>query len=594
MLVLKNIHLAFDHDLIKNGEIEVVDGQLTVLFGPSGSGKSSLLYDMAFLTNQAQMDYSFNGIDVKTLSHHEIKDIQRNQISFVFQNIPLFNSMTLMENIRFFSSLTHDTFDEEKARQYLTDLELYLDDHTSIEHLSGGERQRLAIICALMKDTPYIFMDEPTAYLDEDNRQEFIKILELLKNQYHKTIIIASHDDLLKEVCDTIYEIENQTIHCIKHENHRENKMTYQKTSHIFHKLSVFFQFQFYKERWKHRFFQIFLTFILFMSTFMGVYFQYYQKQLMQSVEEYKSLQLVVEMENNIGSTQLREIESMEHIQRVEKIYPLITNNNYLICPYLETDFFYNDIEETFDTQSYTGIYINYETYRDTKDYPIEIVLDNQTIHLQPQFQLKRTFEPYTLNTSFARIIYMPYDDYINIYNQIDMENNQTPFALISLDDKECYIDVLEALSLKYDGMTLQSHQDIFMLLDVKNMADYLSGTMIVLIFIIVVISIVLLKMNDYYHSRFSEVLLEANGIENRKIMKARIQRECLLYIVPIVVVYIGLIICYWGLDMLSGIIAIYSLIILIAMTVFIFVVSMMIYMIIRKIFPTTKILKSI
>lgn len=216
MLSLKNINLAFDQELIHQGELYVPNEQLTVLFGPSGSGKSSLLYDMAFLTKQAQMDYIFDGIDVHTLSQDEIKDIQRNQIAFVFQNIPLFDSMNLMENIRFFSSLTHDKFDENQARQYLTDLELYLDDQTPIEHLSGGERQRLAIICALMKDTPYIFMDEPTAYLDEDNRQEFLKIIDLLKNQYHKTILIATHDELLKNVCDQLYEIRHQRIYCLK------------------------------------------------------------------------------------------------------------------------------------------------------------------------------------------------------------------------------------------------------------------------------------------------------------------------------------------------------------------------------------------
>ena len=199
MLEIKNISLSFDKELIKNGQLYIYDNQITVLSGPSGSGKSSLLYDIAFLSHQSQMNYIFDGKDVQTLSKDEIRDIQRNKIAFVFQNIPLFNSMTLMENIRFYASLTQETFSEEKARQYLTDLELFLDDHTDIEHLSGGERQRLAIICALMKDTPYIFMDEPTAYLDEDNREEFIKILDLLKNRYHKTILIASHDSLLFE-----------------------------------------------------------------------------------------------------------------------------------------------------------------------------------------------------------------------------------------------------------------------------------------------------------------------------------------------------------------------------------------------------------
>lgn len=67
-----------------------------------------------------------------------------------------------------------------------------------------------------MKDTPYIFMDEPTSYLDEDNRKEFLKILDLLKNRYHKTILIASHDSILYSACDNLYEIKNQQIHCLK------------------------------------------------------------------------------------------------------------------------------------------------------------------------------------------------------------------------------------------------------------------------------------------------------------------------------------------------------------------------------------------
>ena len=79
--------------------------------------------------------------------------------------------------------------------------------------------RRLAIICALMKDTPYIFMDEPTAYLDEDNREEFIKILDLLKNRYHKTILIASHDSLFFEACDNLYEVKDKQIQCIKSSN---------------------------------------------------------------------------------------------------------------------------------------------------------------------------------------------------------------------------------------------------------------------------------------------------------------------------------------------------------------------------------------
>lgn len=593
MLSLKNINLTFDRELIKNGELYVPNEQLTVLFGPSGSGKSSLLYDMAFQTKQVQMDYIFDGIDVHTLSQDEIKDIQKNQIAFVFQNIPLFDSMNLMENIRFFSSLTHDEFDEDQARQYLTDLELYLDDQTPIEHLSGGERQRLAIICALMKDTPYIFMDEPTAYLDEDNRQEFLKIIDLLKNQYHKTILIATHDELIKDVCDCLYEIRNQRIYCLKKQDVFETKAVHH-ISNTFHQLSVFFQYQFKKEKWKHRIFQLFLILILFISTFMGVYFQCYQNQLMQTVKDYESLQLIVEMNHNISSSQIRDIGNMEHIQRIEKIFPLVSDNNYLVCLYLESDFFYRDIAQTFDTPSYTGVYINYEVYRDTQNQSIELLFDHQKIEVKPQFQLDKTFDDYSLNLSLARIIYIPYDDYMEIYRAQGFDNNQTSFALITIDQKESYIEVLEKLSSQYDDITLESHQEILTLLDVKQMADYLSGTMMIILFIIVVVSIILLKINDYYHMRFAQVLLEANGIKDQNIIKAHILKDASLYILPMLISYIMLIGCFCGLGMFRVDIAVYSLVILIFSSLLIFVVSMIIYMMIRKIFTTTRILKSI
>ena len=221
-------------------------------------------------------------------------------------------------------------------------------------------------------------------------------------------------------------------------------------------------------------------------------------------------------------------------------------------------------------------------------------MFDNQKIEVQPQFQLDKTFDDYALNLSLERIVYIPYDDYMEIYHARGFENNQTPFALITIDQKESYIDVLEKLSSQYEDMTLDSHQEILTLLDVKQMADYLSGTMIIILFIIVVVSIILLKINDYYHMRFAQVLLEANGIKDQNIMKAHILKDASLYILPMFISYIMLIGCYWGLGILKIKMAVYSMAILMMSSLLIFMVAMVIYVMIRKIFTTTKILKSI
>ena len=593
MLEIKNISLSFDKELIKNGQLYIYDNQITVLSGPSGSGKSSLLYDIAFLSHQSQMNYIFDGKDVQTLSKDEIRDIQRNKIAFVFQNIPLFNSMTLMENIRFYASLTQETFSEEKARQYLTDLELFLDDHTDIEHLSGGERQRLAIICALMKDTPYIFMDEPTAYLDEDNREEFIKILDLLKNRYHKTILIASHDSLLFEACDNLYEVKDKQIQCIKSSDLVNAHPSLQhKDKYVFKGLPYFYKCEFRKNQWKHKTFQLFLTFILFISTFCGMYLQYYQKQLDKNVEEYRSSQLVIRMDKKISGPVLREMEGLPNIKAVKRITPLISDNQYLICPYLENDFFTRGIKQSLKNENHAGVYINYETYRDTKDKAIDVIVEGKNITLQPDYQLDKAFADYKLKSNLSRVIYLPYEDYLKLYNYKDNSPIQSSYALISLDDANDYLETLEVLIDKYEDISLENQIEITTLLNIKNTTEQFTNSIMIFICAIVVLSIILLKIIDYYHLRFSQVLLEVNGISNKDMRKQYIIKELSQYGIPIIIAYIALLISYGILKMLNIQMMMYLFMVLISCAFVIFILSIIIYMIMNKFLSTTKILK--
>ncbi|MBS5113075.1 MAG: ATP-binding cassette domain-containing protein [Coprobacillus cateniformis] len=595
MLEIKNISLSFDKELIKNGQLYIYDNQITVLSGPSGSGKSSLLYDIALLSHQSQMNYIFDGKDIQTLSKDEIRDIQRNKIAFVFQNIPLFNSMNLMENIRFYASLTQETFSEEKARQYLTDLELFLDDHTDIEYLSGGERQRLAIICALMKDTPYIFMDEPTAYLDEDNREEFIKILDLLKNRYHKTILIASHDSLLFEVCDNLYEVKDKQIQCIKNSDLVNAHPSLQhKDKYVFKGLPYFYKCEFRKNQWKHKTFQLFLTFILFISTFCGMYLQYYQKQLDKNVEEYRSSQLVIRMDKKISGPVLREMEELPNIKAVKRITPLMSDNQYLICPYLENDFFTRGIKQSLKNENHAGVYINYETYRDTKDKAIDVIVEGKNITLQPDYQLDKAFADYKLKSNLARVIYLPYEEYLKLYNYKDNSPIQSSYALISLDDANEYLETLEVLIDKYEDISLENQIEITTLLNIKNTTEQFTNSIMIFICAIVVLSIILLKIIDYYHLRFSQVLLEVNGISNKDIRKQYIIKELSQYGIPIIIAYIALLISYGFLKMLNIQMMIYLFMILIACAFVIFVLSIIIYIIMNKFLSTTKILKMI
>ena len=97
MLELKNINLAFDKPLIKDGHIIIPDERITVLSGKSGCGKSTLLYDIALMTQNAQMNYYFYDYDICSVTLEKKKEFQRSHIAFVFQNIQLIDSMSLFD-----------------------------------------------------------------------------------------------------------------------------------------------------------------------------------------------------------------------------------------------------------------------------------------------------------------------------------------------------------------------------------------------------------------------------------------------------------------------------------------------------------------
>lgn len=131
------------------------------------------------------------------------------------------------------------------------------------------------------------------------------------------------------------------------------------------------------------------------------MYLQYYQKQLNQKVEEYKSSQLVIEMDEKISGPMLREMEGLPVIKSVKRVLPLISDNQYLICPYLESDFFTRGIKQSLHNDSHTGVYINYETYRGTKDQAIEIEVEGKSFTVQPDYQLDKTFPDYKFGSNW-------------------------------------------------------------------------------------------------------------------------------------------------------------------------------------------------
>lgn len=209
-LIFEN--LAFQYHLnkkvISQLNLSIKPNQCIAITGESGSGKSTLLYLIAKLRTPTYGKILANNQDIQTLDN----DNWRSHIGFLHQNPRLFCD-TIAENIRFGSQKATINDIENAAEQagvmaFAKNLPNKLDTVINENNagLSGGQIQRIALARIILKDAPLVLLDEPTAYLDEKNKQIIIDLIKTWKDK--KTIIIATHDTTLIKSADNWYDME--------------------------------------------------------------------------------------------------------------------------------------------------------------------------------------------------------------------------------------------------------------------------------------------------------------------------------------------------------------------------------------------------
>ncbi len=165
--------------------------------GPSGSGKSTLLKCIAGIDKPSSGTIEFNG----KLWFDEQKKTQlpigNRNIGYLPQNTVLFPHMTARQNIAFASQHISDGL-----KSFMEDLALTPHIHKKPNYLSGGQQQRFGFIRALAGDNTILLLDEPFSAQDAKNKH---KMLDILKVQQHKIMLLVSHDEnLMKDYCDEL------------------------------------------------------------------------------------------------------------------------------------------------------------------------------------------------------------------------------------------------------------------------------------------------------------------------------------------------------------------------------------------------------
>lgn len=233
MLKINSLSKKFDQSIVlKNIDLEVKKGEVVVLIGPSGTGKSTLLRCINILEKADSGSLTIGDLNVDLANLHK-KDILkiRRKTAMVFQNYNLFNNKTVIENITE-PLIVVKKIDKESANKIaleklkLVGIEEKKDQYPS--RLSGGQKQRVAIARALAVDPEVILMDEPTSALDPELVGEVLDVIRSLAKA-HMTMIIVSHEmKFAREIADRIIFMENGVIEKqgSPSELFRENKNT--------------------------------------------------------------------------------------------------------------------------------------------------------------------------------------------------------------------------------------------------------------------------------------------------------------------------------------------------------------------------------
>ncbi|MGF6175061.1 ABC transporter ATP-binding protein [Ensifer sp. 4252] len=183
--------------LVKDISLTIGEQEFVAVTGPSGSGKSSLLYLLGLLDRPTGGTLSIRDRDTARMDEDERAATRLANIGFVFQFHFLLPEFTARENVEIpMRKLGHLGRDE--MRQRASDLlaALGLADHLDKrpDQLSGGQRQRVAVARALANDPPLILADEPTGSLDSQSSEQVFKILETLVREHGKTVVAVTHD----------------------------------------------------------------------------------------------------------------------------------------------------------------------------------------------------------------------------------------------------------------------------------------------------------------------------------------------------------------------------------------------------------------
>lgn len=222
IIQIKNVNRIFpvaggEFQALKNINVDIKEGQLTILRGKSGSGKTTLMNIVGALDYPTTGEVNIDGKDITKLSELSREKLRRRQMGFVFQSVSLIPSMTAYQNVEFALRMANI---KENRKQRVEECLKMVGLGGRMTHMpsemSGGEQQRVAIARAIAHKPRILLADEPTAELDSLMSAEVVKLFKKLVECEKITILMTTHDVGLMDAGDSIIELQNGEQICQK------------------------------------------------------------------------------------------------------------------------------------------------------------------------------------------------------------------------------------------------------------------------------------------------------------------------------------------------------------------------------------------
>jgi putative ABC transport system ATP-binding protein len=187
---------SFEVPVLNDLSLDINQGEFLALMGPSGSGKTTLLNLIAGIDRPSRGKLIVDGTDISTLNESGLAKWRSAKIGFVFQFYNLIPVLTAFENVELPLLLTKLSKAQRKEHVESALNIVGLGDrmHHYPKQLSGGQEQRVAIARAIVTDPIILVADEPTGDLDKHSAEEILTLMERLNKEFHKTIVIVTHD----------------------------------------------------------------------------------------------------------------------------------------------------------------------------------------------------------------------------------------------------------------------------------------------------------------------------------------------------------------------------------------------------------------